>query len=95
MEWTWISTPLLVLALAGCIYGLTTAWLAGRLARRPAPRLSAGAARPSVTLLKPLCGDEPNLHHNLTTFCAQAYAGAVQVIFGVQNAADPAIAVVH
>jgi ceramide glucosyltransferase len=95
MEWTWISALLLVLALAGCVYGLTTAWLAGRLAKQPVPRLAPDAPRPSVTLLKPLCGDEPNLHHNLTTFCAQAYAGAVQVVFGVQNAADPAIAVVH
>ncbi|MGY2050810.1 bacteriohopanetetrol glucosamine biosynthesis glycosyltransferase HpnI [Methylobacterium sp. JK268] len=95
MDSTWISTLILALAVAGCAYALVAAWRAGRVAGRPAPALPAGAPRPSVTLMKPLCGDEPNLHHNLTTFCRQAYTGPVQVIFGVQNAADPAIAVVN
>ncbi|GJD49392.1 hypothetical protein OPKNFCMD_2122 [Methylobacterium crusticola] len=95
MDSTWITTLLLTLALAGCLYGLTTAWLAGRLARKAAPRLAPDAPRPSVTVMKPLCGNEANLYENLTTFCTQAYAGAVQVIFGVQTAGDPAIAVVH
>ncbi|MEH3144968.1 MAG: bacteriohopanetetrol glucosamine biosynthesis glycosyltransferase HpnI [Methylobacterium frigidaeris] len=95
MDWTWISTLFLGLATAGCLYALTAAWLAGRLARRLAPRLPAGAAAPSVTVLKPLCGTEPNLFENLSTFCTQTYAGSVQIVFGIQNAADPAIAVVQ
>ena len=93
MDLIWLSHLLLLLALAGCVYGLTAAALAGRFARRPAPVL-AGAV-PSVTILKPLCGMEPNLYENLETFCRQAYTGPVQVVFGVQNAADPAIAVVR
>ncbi|ACA20603.1 hopanoid biosynthesis associated glycosyl transferase protein HpnI [Methylobacterium sp. 4-46] len=94
MDSTWISTLLLTLAAAGCAYALAAAWLAGRAAGRPTPTLPAGAARPSVTLMKPLCGDEPNLYENLTSFCRQDYAGPVQIIFGVQSAADPALAMV-
>ncbi|MCJ2082919.1 bacteriohopanetetrol glucosamine biosynthesis glycosyltransferase HpnI [Methylobacterium sp. J-090] len=93
MDLTWLSHLLLLLALAGCVYGLAAAALAGRFARRVAPALVG--APPSVTILKPLCGMEPNLYENLETFCQQAYAGPVQVVFGVQSAADPAIAVVR
>ncbi|MCK2052778.1 bacteriohopanetetrol glucosamine biosynthesis glycosyltransferase HpnI [Methylobacterium sp. 37f] len=93
MDLTWLSHLLPLIALVGCVYGLTAAALAGRFARKAAPALGDGA--PSVTILKPLCGIEPNLYENLETFCQQAYAAPVQVIFGVQNAADPAIAVVR
>ncbi|WP_409564130.1 bacteriohopanetetrol glucosamine biosynthesis glycosyltransferase HpnI [Methylobacterium sp. J-068] len=93
MDLTWLSHLLPLIALVGCVYGLTAALLAGRFARRAVPVL--GADVPSVTILKPLCGMEPNLYENLETFCQQAYAGPVQIVFGVQNPADPAIAVVH
>jgi ceramide glucosyltransferase len=45
-----------------------------------------------VTVLKPLCGDEPELYENLKSFCEQDYP-SYQVVFGVRDAADPAIAV--
>lgn len=95
MDLTWLSPILLVPAVAGCLYALTAALLAGRFAAKAAPRLDAGASRPSVTILKPLCGLEPNLFENLASFCRQDYAGPVQVVFGVQNAGDPAIGVVR
>jgi ceramide glucosyltransferase len=91
----WISSLFLVPALAGCLYALLAAILAGRFAARTPPRLAPDAPRPGVSILKPLCGIEPDLYENLETFCRQAYAGPVQVVFGVQNAADPAIAVVE
>ncbi len=50
---------------------------------------------PSVTILKPLHGSEPNLHRNLASFLAQDYAGEVEVIFGVGDGADPAALVVE
>ncbi|KQT11767.1 glucosyltransferase [Methylobacterium sp. Leaf399] len=95
MDLTWLSSLCLLLALAGCVYGLGAAHLAGRFARRAPAALPDAAPRPSVTLLKPLCGIEPNLYENLETFCRQRYAGPVQVVFGVQSAADPAIGVVR
>ncbi|KAB1076305.1 bacteriohopanetetrol glucosamine biosynthesis glycosyltransferase HpnI [Methylobacterium planeticum] len=95
MDLTWLSPIFLVLALAGCVYGLLAALLAGRFAARAVPSLAPEAPRPSVTMLKPLCGMEPNLYENLASFCGQAYAGPVQIVFGVQTATDPAIGVVR
>ncbi|ACS41396.1 MULTISPECIES: bacteriohopanetetrol glucosamine biosynthesis glycosyltransferase HpnI [Methylorubrum] len=91
----WIASVLLLMALAGCVYALLAAWLVDRFAARPSPALAADAPRPGVTILKPLCGLEPDLFENLGSFCRQDYAGPVQIVFGVQNAADPAIAVVQ
>jgi len=48
-----------------------------------------------VTILKPLHGDEPGLADCLEGFCTQDYPAPVQIVFGVRDAADPAIAVVR
>jgi ceramide glucosyltransferase len=50
--------------------------------------------RPPVTILKPLCGAEPDLYEHLRSFCQQDYA-EFQIVFGVQDPADPALAVVN
>jgi ceramide glucosyltransferase len=42
-------------------------------------------------VLKPLHGEEPELYENLASFCAQDYAGEVQIILGVQHPEDPAL----
>jgi len=47
-----------------------------------------------VTLLKPLCGAEPDLYANLRSFCLQDYAH-FQVVFGVRDSADPSLGVVQ
>lgn len=91
----WLSPLCLVLAGAGCLYGLAAAVLVARYGARRAPILPQGSERPAVTVLKPLCGLEPNLYENLETVLRQDYAGAVQIVFGVQNAGDPAIGVVR
>jgi len=46
-----------------------------------------------VTLLKPLCGDEPNLRANIASFFDQEYP-VFEIIFGARSADDPALAVV-
>ncbi len=51
-------------------------------------------ALPPVTILKPLCGAEPDLAANLRSFVDQVYP-AQQVIFGVQDQDDPAIPIVR
>ncbi len=79
---------LLGLAAAGTIYQLLTAVVAGRPPAVP----SALDSEPAVTILKPLHGAEPRLSENLATFLAQDYGGTVQVVCGVQDSADPAIA---
>ena len=47
-----------------------------------------------VTLLKPLCGAEPRLYEHLRSFCLQDYPD-YQIVFGVRDPADPALAVVR
>jgi len=63
------------------------------LTRRRQPPLSLEARRP-VTLLKPLCGTEPDLYRHLRTFCAQDYPH-FQIIFGVRDPNDGALDAVN
>jgi ceramide glucosyltransferase len=55
---------------------------------------SAPARQPAVTILKPLCGAEPETYACLRSFCEQDYP-EFQILFGVCDPADPAIAVVQ
>jgi ceramide glucosyltransferase len=50
---------------------------------------------PAVTVLKPLCGNEPRLDEALASICEQTYPAPVQIVFGVQDPADPALLAVH
>ena len=50
--------------------------------------------KPPVSLLKPVCGLEKNLHRNLSTACRQNYPD-YEVIFAVQSDRDPALAVIE
>jgi ceramide glucosyltransferase len=79
---------ILALSVCGAIYAGMATWAMGRFVRR-APGVPTG--RPSVAVLKPLHGDEPELYENLASFCMQDYAGAVRLVLGAQNAADPAL----
>ncbi len=49
---------------------------------------------PAVSVLKPLCGDEPLLEAALATMCVQTYPN-FQIVFGVQDVDDPALRVVQ
>lgn len=57
----------------------------------PAP---APGLQPPVTILKPLCGAEPDLYRHLRSFCRQSYP-SFQIVFGVRERADAALAVVE
>jgi ceramide glucosyltransferase len=80
------------IALIGAGYAVLAAILVKRFMRAegPAPRHF-----PAVTILKPLHQGEPGLSQNLETFFAQDYPGDVQIVFGVHDERDPAIAVVQ
>jgi ceramide glucosyltransferase len=80
------------LSLAGAVYALLAAAVAGRFA---AARMPAASELPPVTLLKPLHFDAPGLEEDLDTFLAQEYPSPIQIVFGVQDVSDPAIAVVR
>src|SRR5207244_10810667 len=49
---------------------------------------------PPVTVLKPLKGPGIDLYDNLASFCRLDYP-AYQIVFGVEDVRDPAVAVVR
>jgi ceramide glucosyltransferase len=90
----WSSITASVIAVVGCGYLLAAIVLVGRATRDRAGG-AAIASKPDVTILKPLHGGEPGLFENLASFCDQDYSGRIQLIFGVQNPHDDAVAVVE
>ncbi len=90
---------MMLAALAGllCLIGLTQALAGAALVARfgaHAACRARGAARPAVTVLKPLHGDEPLLEQALASLCVQDYPD-YQVVFGVHDRADQALAAVR
>lgn len=45
---------------------------------------------PPITIIKPVCGLDPNTYQNLASFCQQDYPD-YQIIFGFRDSDDPAI----
>ena len=85
---------LIFMALAGAGFAVISA--RATFAHVKGPRRGSPASlAPAVTVLKPLHGAEPGLRENLASFCEQDYAGPIQIVFGVHDAADKAIPVVR
>ena len=82
-----LAAGLTAIGLLQTLAGVGVVW---RFVRRPR---AAPLHCPAMTVLKPLHGDEALLEAALATVCAQDYP-AFQVVFGVQDPADPALAVV-
>ena len=87
-----IGWGLLVFSLLGAAYTVAAGAAVGWFFSRPH---ATTASFPGVTILKPLCGDEPGLRACLEGFCTQAYPGTVHIIFGVRDARDAAIPIVE
>jgi len=76
------------------LFSLVCAWLFARWQRRELARpRRADEALPGVTMLKPLCGAVPETYDNLASTCRLDYP-KLQIVFGVADANDPAIAIV-
>jgi ceramide glucosyltransferase len=91
----WAAMTCYVAAAIGCVYALIAAWAVRGFEASATPALAPVTSYPTVTVLKPLHGSEPNLYANLAGFCAQDYPSAVQIVFGVADPADPAIRIVR
>jgi ceramide glucosyltransferase len=89
----WASIISGLLALLGCGYLVGATILTHRFRSKAPTRLHASTV--GVTILKPLHGEEPGLFENLASFCTQDYPGPVQIVFGVQDPGDGAIAIVE
>ena len=89
-----------VVAILGCIsssiYYLFCLWSAVSFLRG---RKAGGSARPTqglppVSILKPFKGIDPDIYESFRSHCRQDYS-EYEIIFGVSDAADPAVAVVR
>lgn len=78
---------------AGCAQAAIGTFLVRRFCDRE-KQIPALPAFPPLTILKPLHGDEPLLEEALESFFTQDYPN-YQIVFGVQRANDPAIALVR
>jgi len=90
------ARALMTLALAGLLTSTFYLMLVGlAVLRFRKKRLAAGRAElPSVTLLKPVHGIEPQLRDSLESFFRLDYP-RFEIIFGARAGDDPALAIVH
>jgi ceramide glucosyltransferase len=85
-----IGWAVFALAVVGCLYQLAATALTVRFLRRGPP---PAAALPPVTLIKPLHGAYADMAAVLEGYCDQDYPAPVQILFGVHDEADDAVAV--
>lgn len=81
-----------VLALCGMGYYVLCLWSARgfrRDSRRPLPEFT-----PTVSILKPLRGVDPQMYESFRSHCLQDYP-EYEIIFGVNEPDDPAVEAVH
>ena len=88
-----LGALLITLAVAGVAYQCAAALAVWRTLGTPAST-PIDDRPPAVTVLKPLHGIEPRLATNLGGFVDQDYAGPQQIVFGVSDADDDALATV-
>jgi len=87
--WTsWLGCGLAAGSLAYSLIALVAICVRTRTAH------SIPAHAPAVTILKPLCGADPETYECLRSFCDQIYP-EFQLVFGVSSETDPAISIVH
>ncbi len=79
---------LIALCTFATLLGVVSVWrVTGR-------RVQPSSDAPAISVLKPLCGADDRLESNLVSFFKQDYP-AFELVFGVEGASDPAIAVVR
>ena len=79
-----------LLALCGLGYSLIALWSA----RSFSHRVRGTAAAQPVSILKPVKGVDARMYAGFVSHCTQQYAGAFEILFGVSDPADPAVAMI-
>jgi len=88
---TALETLLLVVPLAGALYLALANLSVLSFARRPLE--AASEFLPSISILKPIAGLEPELYENLRSACDQQYDAFYEVILCLHASDDPARAI--
>jgi ceramide glucosyltransferase len=78
------------LSACGLVYAFAAVFTLARFRSRD---FAAPTLLRSISVLKPLHGDEPELWENLVSFCEQDYAGPVQLVLGARDERDEALLV--
>jgi ceramide glucosyltransferase len=86
-----LSVALLLMAAGSLGATLTLQWAARTRLKK---RTSRRAYRPSISVLKPLCGVDEGLYENLVSFAKQRYP-SYEIVFGIADPHDPALAIVQ
>lgn len=94
MLWIYFAVLILlgVMTLGGLAYYLLAIDSVRRMRRRKP--LPAAQSLPLVSLIKPLCGADPELEAHLESFFRQDYA-SFEILFAVRHNSDPAVQVVN
>jgi ceramide glucosyltransferase len=79
--------------LCGMAYYLVCIWSANRFLRKRQAQAPSTTNLPAISILKPLKGTDPGMAEAFRSHCVQNYPD-YEIIFGVSDAADPAIGVV-
>ena len=87
-------------SILGCIasffYYLFCLWSAQAFFRSAAAAAhNSGTSLPPVSILKPLKGVDPEIYESFRSHCTQEYPAEYEIIFGVSDPADPAVASVE
>jgi ceramide glucosyltransferase len=90
----WILETIAVIGtLSGLVYYAVCLWGA-RWFLLKQRRVIGGSFNPPISILKPLCGADPNAYESLRSHCVQRYP-QFQIIFGVNHPDDVVIPLVH
>ncbi len=82
-----------IIAIAGAAYLAVAAACLVVFGRRPPE--TASEFLPTITILKPIAGLEPDLYENLASFCDQDYDEWYEVVLCLRSRDDPALAIVE
>ena len=81
-----------IITFASVFYFIAALWAARIFMRRRTP---AAEFAPGVSILKPLKGFDPAMYEAFASHCRQQYAGEYELLFGVSDLSDPAVAAVE
>jgi ceramide glucosyltransferase len=89
-----IETVSVLGCIASFFYYLFCLWSAHGFLRSAgmAAHSSLGASLPPVSILKPLKGIDPDIYESFRSHCLQDYPAEYEIVFGVSDPADPALA---